>query len=269
MAFLLICLPMYIAVINIFCIFKKKNVIILEYIRNQYNFTNDFINQKSIKIIHLKFARFKNNLYICLNKQKQIMKAKYIRVSTLEQNTDRQTNFEGLTYIDKCSGSTPFNERNEAKKLLDNNSITEVHVHSIDRLGRSTLDIMQTIQNFTSKGINVVSEKEGLQTIINGKENPIAKLMIGILGTLAEFELSRIKERQSEGIAEAKKNGKYVGRTVGSSETTSVFLNKPKNQKIIKLLNQKVSIRKTALLSSASVGTVQKVKELLRHNQHQ
>ena len=46
------------------------------------------------------------------------MKAKYIRVSTIEQNTDRQTNFEGLTYIDKCSGSTPFNERNEAKKLL-------------------------------------------------------------------------------------------------------------------------------------------------------
>jgi DNA invertase Pin-like site-specific DNA recombinase len=266
MAFLLICLRRYIAVINIFCIFKKKNVIILEYIRNQYNFTNDFINQKSIKIIHLKLVRFKTILYICLNKQKQIMKAKYIRVSTIEQNTDRQTNFEGLTYIDKCSGSTPFNQRNEAKKLLDNNSITEVHVHSIDRLGRSTLDIMQTIQYFTLKGINVVSEKEGLQTIVNGKENPIAKLMIGILGTLAEFELSRIKERQSEGIAEAKKNGKYVGRTVGSLETTSVFLNKPKNQKIIKLLNQKVSIRKTALLSSASVGTVQKVKELLRHN---
>jgi hypothetical protein len=194
MAFLLICLPMYIAVINIFCIFKKKNVIILEYIRNQYNFTNDFINQKSIKIIHLKLCQNKNNLYICLNKQKQIMKAKYIRVSTLEQNTDRQTNFEGLTYIDKCSGSTPFNQRNEAKKLLDNNSITEVHVHSIDRLGRSTLDIMQTIQYFTSKGINVVSEKEGLQTIINGKENPIAKLMIGILGTLAEFELSELKK---------------------------------------------------------------------------
>jgi hypothetical protein len=54
---------MYIAVINIFCIFKKKNVIILEYIRNQYNFTNDFINQKSIKIIHLKFARLKT-IYI-------------------------------------------------------------------------------------------------------------------------------------------------------------------------------------------------------------
>ena len=194
------------------------------------------------------------------------MKAKYIRVSTVEQNTDRQTNFEGLTYIDKCSGSIPFNQRDEAKKLLANNSITEVHVHSIDRLGRSTLDIMQTIQNFTSKGINVVSEKEGLQTIINGKENPIAKLMIGILGTLAEFELSRSKERQSEGIAEAKKKGVYVGRSVGSKESTEQFLNKKLSQTIIRHLKAKESIRRAAKLAGASVGTVQKVKELLRHN---
>ena len=195
--------------------------------------------------------------------KKQIMKAKYIRVSTLEQNTDRQTNFEGLTYIDKCSGSTPFNERNEAKRLLANESITEVHVHSIDRLGRNTLDIMHTIQNFTSKGINVISEKEGLQTIVNGKENPIAKMMIGILGTLAEFELNRSKERQSEGIANAKRKGVYVGRKEGSKESTEQFLNKKLTQTIIRHLKAKESIRRCALLSGASIGTVQKVKELL------
>jgi DNA invertase Pin-like site-specific DNA recombinase len=191
------------------------------------------------------------------------MKAKYIRVSTLEQNTDRQTNFEGLTYIDKCSGSTPFNERNEAKRLLANESITEVHVHSIDRLGRNTLDIMQTIQNFTSKGINVVSEKEGLQTIVNGKENPIAKMMIGILGTLAEFELNRSKERQSEGIANAKEKGVYVGRKEGSKESTEQFLKKKLTQTIIRHLKAKESIRRCALLSGASIGTVQKVKTIV------
>ena len=191
------------------------------------------------------------------------MKAKYIRVSTLEQNTDRQTNFEGLTYIDKCSGSTPFNERNEAKRLLANESITEIHVHSIDRLGRNTLDIMQTIQNFTSKGINVVSEKEGLQTIVNGKENPIAKMMIGILGTLAEFELNRSKERQSEGIANAKEKGVYVGRKEGSKESTEQFLNKKLTQTIIRHLKAKESIRRTAKLSGASIGTVQKVKAIV------
>jgi DNA invertase Pin-like site-specific DNA recombinase len=191
------------------------------------------------------------------------MKAKYIRVSTLEQNADRQSNFEGLTYIEKCSGSIAFKERTEAKKLLSNDQIKELHVHSIDRLGRNTLDIMQTIQYFTDKGINVISEKEGLQTIINGKENPIAKMMIGILGTLAEFELSRIKERQSEGIAEAKKKGRYVGRKEGSTESIEVFKSKESTQAILKYLKQKESIRRTALLSKTSIGTVQKVQKLI------
>ena len=48
------------------------------------------------------------------------MIAKYIRVSTKEQNTDRQTDFNGLTYVDECSGSIPFKDRTEAKKLLNN-----------------------------------------------------------------------------------------------------------------------------------------------------
>ena len=192
------------------------------------------------------------------------MKAKYIRVSTKEQNTDRQTDFDGLIYPDECSGSIPFKERPEAKKLLDNKEITEVHVHSIDRLGRNTLDIMQTIQDFTSKGINVVSTKEGLQTIIDGKENPIAKMMIGILGTLAEFELSRIKERQAEGIAKAKAKGVYKeGRKIGSSESIEVFVNKASTQSILKYLRNNESVRRTALLSKTSEGTVKKVKKYL------
>jgi DNA invertase Pin-like site-specific DNA recombinase len=192
------------------------------------------------------------------------MKAKYIRVSTKDQNTDRQTDFNGLIYVDKCSGSISFKDRSEAKKLLNNKELTEIHVHSIDRLGRNTLDIMQTIQDFTSKGINVVSTKEGLQTLIDGKENPIAKMMIGILGTLAEFELSRIKERQAEGIAKAKAKGKFVGRSVGSSESTEVFMNKESTKKILKYLREKESIKRTALLSGTSEGTVKKVKKMLR-----
>ena len=191
------------------------------------------------------------------------MKAKYIRVSTKEQNTDRQTDFDGLTHIDLCSGSIPFKERPEAKKLLSNKEITEVHVHSIDRLGRNTLDIMQTIQDFTSKGINVVSTKEGLQTLIDGKENPIAKMMIGILGTLAEFELSRIKERQAEGIAKAKEKGRFVGRKEGSKEKIEVFVNKESTQSILKYLRENESVRRTALLSKTSEGTVKKVKKML------
>ena len=193
------------------------------------------------------------------------MRAKYIRVSTVGQNTDRQQGeFDGLEYTDICSGSIAFIDRPEASKLLSNKDITEVHVHSIDRLGRNTLDIMQTIKDFTDKGINVVSTKEGLQTLIDGKENPVAKMMVGILGTLAEFELSRIKERQAEGIAKAKAKGNFKGRKTGSSEDLDTFINKASTQSILKHLRNNESVRRTALLSKTSEGTVKKVKRKIK-----
>lgn len=192
------------------------------------------------------------------------MRVKYVRVSTKEQNSERQSNYEGSVFLDKCSGSIAFKKRPEAKKILKNKEITEVVVHSIDRLGRDVIDILQTIKDFTNKGINVISEKEGLQTIINGKENPIAKMIIGVLGTLAEFELSRIKERQSEGIAAAKLKGIYLGRSSGSSETIEQFLSKKTTQDILINLKLNESIRRTALLSKVSEGKVKKVKKMIK-----
>ena len=191
------------------------------------------------------------------------MRVKYIRVSTTEQNTDRQE-FNGKSYIDKCSGSIAFKDRKEASKLLANNEITEVLVHSIDRLGRNTIDIMQTIQDFTRRGINVISEKEGLNTIVDSKENPVAKMMIGILGTLAEFELNRAKERQAEGIAKAKIKGSYLGRSKGSAESVEVFMSKSSTKAIVRYLKQKESISRTAKLSSTSTGSVKKVKKMIK-----
>lgn len=195
------------------------------------------------------------------------MKAVYIRVSTLEQNTSRQENNvkNAKFYIDKISGSIPFNERPEGKKLIDEikiGNITELHVHSIDRLGRSTIDILNTIKMITSYGCNVISEKEGLRMLVDGKENPIAKMMIGILSTLSEFELTRIKERQMEGIANKKAKGGYVGRTEGSIESKEVFMNKAKTNTVLKHLKNGESIRRTALLSKCSISLVQKVVKM-------
>jgi len=192
------------------------------------------------------------------------MRVKYIRVSTIEQNTDRQHDDSLKTYIDECSGSIAFKDRKEASKLLANDVVNEVLVHSIDRLGRNTIDIMQTIQDFTNRGINVISEKEGLQTIINGKENPVAKMMIGILGTLAEFELNRAKERQAEGIAKAKAKGSYLGRSKGTAEDINTFTNKKSTQAILRYLRQGYSINNTAKLSSTSTGSVKKVKKMIK-----
>lgn len=193
------------------------------------------------------------------------MKANYIRVSTFEQNIQRQTK-DGFdfTYIDKISGSTSLESRPQGFKLLKDieaKKITELHIHSIDRLGRNTIDILTTIKKITALGCNVVSEKEGLKMLIDGKINPIASLMVGILSTISEFELTRIKERQIEGMEKAKIKGSFLKnrRPIGTVESKEQFLNKAKVQKIIKNLELGYSLRKSALLSKASLSLAQKV----------
>jgi DNA invertase Pin-like site-specific DNA recombinase len=163
----------------------------------------------------------------------------------------------------------PFIERSAGGRLvkdIEAGEVSEVHVHSIDRLGRNTLDIMQTIQYMTSKRVNVISIKEGLNTLnADGSENMVAKMIIGILGTLSEFERERMKERQREGIDIAKERGNYKGngRPEGSRESKDAFLNKAKAKKVVKYLEQKRSIRETAKLADCSIGFVQKVKGYL------
>jgi len=201
------------------------------------------------------------------------MKVYYIRVSTLEQNTDRQkANIpEGAkVYEDKCSGAIPFSERENGRIILEQankNLIDTLFVHSIDRLGRSTLDILNTIQNLTQLGVNVVSQKEGISTIVDGKENPVAKMLISVLATLSEFERNNIKERQKEGIAVARERGVYKANGGNKKiESVNEFLNKRKSKVIAKYLNEGNSIRRTALLSKSSIGLVQKVSTLIREN---
>ena len=98
--------------------------------------------------------------------------------------------------------------------------------------------------------------------LVDGKPNPIATMLVGILSTLAEFELEQGKERKLEGIANAKKKGVYVGRSTGTTEATDVFLNKAKSKEIQKYLKAGESIRRTAKLAETSVSLVQKVKAL-------
>jgi DNA invertase Pin-like site-specific DNA recombinase len=168
------------------------------------------------------------------------MKVYYLRVSTIEQNTARQMEEipEGCkVFEDKVSGSVPFFEREQGSiifNLIKQRQINTIYVHSIDRLGRNSLDILQTIQFFNEYEVNLISKKEGLQTFIDGKPNAIASLMIGILSTLSEFELSRIKERSKEGIAEAKKRGAYANNG-GKKRIESIeeFMNKESSKKVL------------------------------------
>jgi DNA invertase Pin-like site-specific DNA recombinase len=198
------------------------------------------------------------------------MKVYYLRVSTIEQNSARQMEEipEGCkVFEDKISGSIPFAERTEGRNivnLIKQRQINTIYVHSIDRLGRNSLDILQTIQFFNEYEVNLISKKEGLQTFIDGKKNEIASLMIGILSTLSEFELTRIKERQREGISSAKERGAYANNGgTKRAESFDEFMNKESSKKILKYLKQGLSVRSCAKMSECSISLVMKVRGLL------
>ena len=146
-------------------------------------------------------------------------------------------------------------------RMAASNELKELKVHSIDRLGRNTLDVLNTIQELTRLGVNVTAHKEGLQTLIDGKENPTAKLVIGILASVAELERTMILERQREGVEVAKKQGKYKGRKEGSTESKADFLAKHKD--VQRLVNQGLSLRQIVAVSKVSINTVRKVKSLM------
>ena len=135
----------------------------------------------------------------------------YIRVSTYEQNGDRQ--LDGLTtdrtYTDKASGRDA--NRPELLALLDYvRDGDTVKVHSMDRLARNLDDLRKIVKTITEKGARIEFSKENL--IFTGDDSPMATLLLSVMGAFAEFERSLIRERQREGVAIAKAKGLYRGR---------------------------------------------------------
>lgn len=144
------------------------------------------------------------------------MRFGYQRVSTIEQNTERQ--LDGVTvdrmYTDKASGKDA--NRPELERLLDNVRADDIIVvHSMDRLARNLEDLRRVVRELTSKGVSVEFHKEGLK--FTGEDSPMNTLLLSMLGAVAEFERSMILERQREGIALAKAKGKYKGRKASLS----------------------------------------------------
>ena len=139
------------------------------------------------------------------------MRIGYVRVSTDGQNTARQDelmqelNVEKV-YTDKQSGKNK--ERPGLKDMM--NFVREgdtVVVESISRFARSTKDLLGLLEDLKAKGVEFYSKKEAFDTT-----NPQGKFVLTMFGALAELEREQILQRQAEGIAEAKKKGKYTGR---------------------------------------------------------
>ncbi|SFZ94415.1 Site-specific DNA recombinase [Flaviramulus basaltis] len=198
------------------------------------------------------------------------MKARYVRISTASQKIERQlikNHPNEKLFVDISSGAIAFNKREKAKELLGqikNNEVKYVSVHSIDRLGRNLYDILYTLETFEKFEVILKVDNLGLESHIAGKPNFAFKLIISVMGSIAEMERETLLERQREGITIAKINGVYKGRLKGSKESKSQFLLKHKNT--IKYLNQNHSLRNVAKLCNISLSTVQKVKELYSKN---
>ncbi len=139
----------------------------------------------------------------------------YKRVSTVDQATDRQLadldiHFEKI-FEDKASGKDTH--RPELERMIEHlREGDTLYIHSLDRLARNLVDLQKTVDLLTTMGVEIYFVKEGLSFGRNSQQPALNKLMFQMLGAFAEFERNLIKERQREGIEQAKKSGVYKGR---------------------------------------------------------
>ena len=142
----------------------------------------------------------------------------YLRVSTVDQNTDRQLDGVALdkAFTDKASGKDT-NRPELARALEYVREGDTLVVHSMDRLARNLEDLRRIVRELTGKGVRVEFAKESLT--FTGEDSAMNTLLLSMLGAVAEFERSMILERQREGIAIAKAAGKYKGRKASLSQT--------------------------------------------------
>lgn len=136
----------------------------------------------------------------------------YIRVSTVDQNTARQLDGLELDKVFTEHKSGKDKDRDQLKALIDYvRDGDTVHIHSIDRLARNLADLKEIVNTLNDKGVSIQFHKEGMK--FNGdKKDSMTNLLFNILGSFAEFERELMLERQREGIAKAKEDGKYKGR---------------------------------------------------------
>jgi DNA invertase Pin-like site-specific DNA recombinase len=199
----------------------------------------------------------------------------YSRVSSLSQDYERQLiNLKNVaqekgwyvkrSFQEKISGTVRSGSRTEFKSLMDyidKTPVKVVMVSEISRLGRRVVDVLNFVEMLHEKGISLYIQQFNMLTLENDKENPVAKMLLQMLSIGAEMENSQRKIRQYEGIQLAKIKQKYNGRRIGARTSPSVLLNKYQN--ISDLLDKSdLSIRKIAWITSHSINTVRRIKQL-------
>lgn len=161
------------------------------------------------------------------------MRIAYIRVSSIDQNEQRQ--IEAMQkyeiekwFIEKISAKDT--NRPKLQELLE--FVREgdtVHIHDFSRLARSTKDLLDIVELLNSKNVTLVSNKEAVDS-----STPTGKLMLTMIGAINEFERTNLLERQREGIAIAKRNGIYKGRKPVSIPNFELYYSKYLSREISK-----------------------------------
>jgi len=198
------------------------------------------------------------------------------RVSKESQSYERQisdlrtySNTKGYTIIgefnEKISGATKNENRTaltDLMKLIESNKINKVLVWELSRLGRSTLEVLKSLDIFHSKGISLYVLNYNIETLNeDGTVNPMAQMMVTMLAEFARTERAAIQQRLSSGYKKHINDGGKVGRVKGVTMDTTELLDKHKD--VVKYLNKDRSIREISTLTNKSTRTIQKVKRLL------
>lgn len=199
----------------------------------------------------------------------------YARVSTKEQNLEMQIEYlkskgvhEKLIFIDECSGTIPVKERTEFNKLLQKSRAGDVlHVYKLNRLSRRAKDLKNVIRKLNNEDIKVLaSDVPQLAEVPESMRDLVNDIMISILSFTAETEREFIKERQRQGIENAKKKGVYKGRPFKYSADSKDTQGRLIYGGILEDLRKGFSIKGTAKKYGVGNGVVQRIKKELEMN---
>lgn len=197
------------------------------------------------------------------------------RVSTNSQDYNRQVNeltaycqqrgwdIEKI-FANKVSGAKRNEERQEILDMIEfveTHSVDRVCVLEISRLGRNTLEALKVIQLLNDHGICLFVKNYNLETIINGKINPVASLICTILLEIAQMERLTIRERMASGreqyIAKCRAEGIKMGRPSSYKKTDEQM--KAQYAKEISLLRKGLSLRQIQAITGTSIMTIRKL----------
>ena len=199
----------------------------------------------------------------------------YARVSSTNDRQSTQRQIEDLTrfaqnndfhiigtYEEHISGATKNENRTVLMECLDfcvNQNANFLLLSELSRLGRSTLQVLKSLEMLHEAGVSVYIQNLGIYTLQpNGEPNPIASIMVTVLAEMANIERSNIVYRLNSGRDSYIANGGKLGRRKGS--TKPIELKKEEYKEVISFLKRGYSVRNTAKLSNVSVSTVQRVK---------